>query len=107
MLFGNNNDNCGGEITATISTKQQLTIQSIGKKTVEIRVSASNVGRNAKSTERVFLIERASISPTNGSSAPLHPSTLIDEHSIGGGAISDQNSLECTGSGLRGKERRG
>ena len=107
MLFGNtNNDNCGGEIAATFCMKQQLTIQSIGKETVEIGVSASNVGRSVKSTERVFFIERA-ISPANGSSTPLHPSTFIDEHSIGGGAISDQNSLECTGSVLRGKERRG
>ena len=64
--------------------KQGLTIQFVGEKAVEIRVSASNVGRSAKSTKRVFLIERASISPANGSSTPLHPSTLIDEHSIGG-----------------------
>ena len=65
-------------------------MQSIGKNAIEIGVSAFNVGRNEESTKRVFLIERASISPANGSSTPLHPSTLIDKHSIRSYAIDDE-----------------
>ena len=68
-------------------------------------VSAVNATRTGGSTERVFLIERVGVSPANGSSTPLHPSTVIDEHSIRSCAISDENSLEGTGSGLRGEKR--
>ena len=52
----------------------------------------------------MFLIERVGVSPANGSSTPLHPSTLIDEHSIRSCTISDENSLEGTGSELRGEK---
>ena len=80
MIFGNaKNDNCGGTEQLCETT---LTVQSIGEEAIEIGVSASNVGRSTKFTKRVFLIERVGVSPANGSSTPLHPSTLIDEHSI-------------------------
>ena len=63
-------------------------------------VFAANATRTGGSTEIVFLIERVGVRPANGSSIPLHPSTLIDEHSIGVSTISDQNSLEGTGNVL-------
>ena len=75
-------------------------IDIINNSTGGERVSAANATRGGESTERVFLIERAGVSPANGSSTPPHPSTVIDEHSIGVSTISDQNSLEGTGSEL-------
>ena len=81
---------------------KKLTItQSVDNSTGRRGVSAANSIRNG-STERVFFIERVGVSPANGSSTPFHPSTLIDEHSIRSCAISDENSLEGTGSELRG-----
>ena len=53
----------------------------------------------------MFLIEKSGVSPANGSSTPLHPSTVVDEHSIRSCAISDENSLEGTGIELRGEKR--
>ena len=53
----------------------------------------------------MFLIERPGVRPANGSSPPLHPSTVIDEHSIRSCTISDENSLEGIGSELRGEKR--
>ena len=80
----------------------QLTraIDIINNSTGGKRVSAANATRGGESTKRVFLIQRAGVSPANGSPTPLHPSTVIDEHSVGVKTISDQNSLEGTGNGL-------
>ena len=84
---------------------KKLTItQSVDNSTGRRGVSAANATRTG-STERVFLVERAGVSPANGSSTPLHPSKLIDEHSIRSCAISDENSLEGTGIELREKKR--
>ena len=47
------------------------------------RVFTANAGRIG-STEAVLLIEGARVSPANGSSTPLHPSAVVDEHGIGG-----------------------
>ena len=63
-------------------------------------VFTANAGR-VGSTEAVLLIDRARVSPANGSSTPPHPSALVDEHGIGGWAVSDENCLERTGYGLR------
>ena len=49
----------------------------------------------------MFFIESVAIIPANGSSAPLHPSTFIDEYGIGLKAISDQDSLEGARSWLK------
>ena len=85
---------------------KKLTItQSVDNSTGRRGISAANATRTRGSTERVYLIERVGVSPANGSSTPLHPSTFIDEHSIRSCSISDENSLEGTGSGLRGKKR--
>ena len=84
---------------------KKLTItKSVDNGTRGEGVSAANATRNG-STERVFLIGRVGLSPANGSSTPLYPSTLIDERSIRSCAIGDENSLEGTGSKLRGKKR--
>ena len=83
---------------------KKLTItKSVENSTGRRGVSAANSIRKG-STEIVFHIERAGVSPANGSSTPPHPSTVVDEHSIRSCAISDENSLEGTGSELRGEK---
>ena len=88
-----------------IEYKKLTFIQPVDNSTGGEGISAANATRTG-STERVFLIERVGVSPANGSSTPPHPSTVIDEHSIGVSAISDQNSLEGTGCELRGEKTR-
>ena len=46
------------------------------------------------STVTVFLIDGSGVSPANGSSTPPQFSALVDEHGIGGWAVSDENCLE-------------
>ena len=85
---------------------KKLTItKSVDNSTGKRGISAANATRIGGSTKRVFLIERVGVSPANGSSTPLHPSTVIDKHSIRSCAIGDENNLEGTGSELRGKKR--
>ena len=80
---------------------ETLTVaQSVQDGTVRRREFTEDVGRVRSTEIRSLIVGRDRVLPANGSSAPAHPFTLVDEHGKRGYTVGDQDSLEGVGSGL-------